>query len=126
LVPLHAAQAWPPVPHWPLLWLAIWTQLVPLQQPVQLAALQLGATHTPFWQVSPPGHGAQAAPVVPQLPAVWLPTATQVVPLQQPVQLAALHWAPPSVGLTQAPPWQVCIPEHAAQAAPAWPHWALV
>jgi hypothetical protein len=91
LLPLHAAQAFPPVPHCPLPSLAICTHVVPLQQPVQLAALQLGATQPPFWQLSPPGHAAQAVPLMPQLPAVSFPSATQVVPLQQPVQLAALH-----------------------------------
>ncbi|HEX4620945.1 MAG TPA: hypothetical protein VH208_05190 [Myxococcaceae bacterium] len=121
LPPAHAAQAAPPAPHWALVSFPSNTQVALAQQPVQLAALQ-SAVQAPFWQLSPPGQAAHAAPLRPQLPAVWLPTATQVVPLQHPVQLAALHCVPLSDGLTQAPAWQVCVPEQGAQAAPAWPH----
>jgi hypothetical protein len=109
------AQATPPVPQAVLLVPA--TQVVPLQQPVgQLVAVQAQAPFTHAWPatqgdpVVPQTHlpPVQVSAVLPQLmqvpplapQALALVVATQVLPLQQPVQpLLALH--------VHTPLWQV-------------------
>jgi hypothetical protein len=155
LVP-QEAQAAPPVPHWVC---AVPARHWPVasQQPVA----QLVASHTqaPPEQRCPTAHvaplpqaqapavqrsdfesqAAHIAPAEPQLEAVWLPLAMQVLPEQQPPgQEVALH--------TQLPPEQVCpapqaapvphlqaplvqvlvLPEQGAQAAPPVPQLAAL
>jgi hypothetical protein len=61
--------------------------------------------HAPFEQLLPVPQLPQAAPPLPHAEAVWAPSATHVVPLQQPVQLAALQL---DVIGTHAPWLQVC------------------
>ena len=101
VVPVQATQTAPLVPHTALLWLATLTQVLPLQQPVaQLAALQLEAWQLPLWQVVVPVHAAHAMPAAPHWAFDSLPTATQVLPLQQPAQLPGPHVAV----LVQTPP----------------------
>jgi hypothetical protein len=111
---VQLAQATPPVPQAVLLVPA--TQVVPLQQPV--GQLVLSQTHLPLTQRCPAAQGdpaphvhlppVQVSAVVPQLTqvpplapqALPLVVATQVLPLQQPLQpLLALH--------VHTPLWQV-------------------
>jgi hypothetical protein len=64
----QAAQAAPPMPHWPFDWLAYATQVVPLQQPFgQEVALQTQAP--PLEQVVPLGQAVHAPPFVPHVAA---------------------------------------------------------
>jgi hypothetical protein len=94
LVPVHAAQTAPLVPHSELDCPATPTQVLPLQQPVaQLAGPHAAAWHVPLWHVVVPVQAAQFAPLTPHWLLVSLPTATQTVPLQQPAQLAELQLA---------------------------------
>jgi hypothetical protein len=63
-----------------------------------------------------PVQAMQAAPPVPHAPLLSLPTAMQVLPLQHPAQLPALH-----VGWHE-PLWQVSVPVQAAHVTPPLPH----
>lgn len=103
----HAKHAWPPLPQ--AAGVVAITQLLPAQQPGQFAALQVtGVSQTRVvplhvWPVAV--QLRHAAPRVPH--AVESAPVTQVLPLQQPLQLAG-----PQVGVpTQRPPlpldWQV-------------------
>jgi hypothetical protein len=57
------------LPHWEVVSLATRTQVIPAQQPAQLAALQLvPPLHTPPEQVCPPPQATQAAPWAAELP----------------------------------------------------------
>lgn len=83
-------------------WLATLRQTLPSQQPAQLAGLQLGGggmqapedEHTRVWL-----QAWQLEPPAPHCEAPWFASGTQVLPLQQPLQLAELqvgalltHW----------------------------------
>ena len=112
----QAAQAAPPVPHWPFFCADAGTHELPLQQPaVQDVALQ---THWPLvvshaW---PEAHAAHAAPPAPQPPLVSLASFTHESPSQQP----SGHEA----GLQTHLPWAVSHvwpAAHATQAAPTAP-----
>ena len=64
----QAAHAAPEIPHWPFDWLALATQVVPLQQPFGHEA----ALHTqapPLEQVVPVGQAMHAPPFVPHVAA---------------------------------------------------------
>ena len=64
------------------------TQVLPLQQPLQLVSLQtLPPTHEPVLQVEPLRHGLQLAPFTPHEVVVCEADATHAPPEQQPAQL---------------------------------------
>jgi hypothetical protein len=110
----HVAHVAPPVPQLVADWLAVPSQVFPLQQPVQPDdVLQ---THAPLLQVCPLAHGPHVAPPVPQLVADWLavPAPSHVFPLQQPVHDELLQTQVPLV-------LQVCPVAHPVQAAPFTP-----
>jgi hypothetical protein len=120
-LPVHGAQTAPLVPHWLLLCPPVPTQVFPVQQPaMQLAGPHAEGWQLPFWQRFAPVQAAQATPPEPHWELFSLATGTQVLPLQQPAQLAG-----PQVGV-QVPDWQVSVPVHAAQAMPPLPHWEFV
>lgn len=80
------------------------------------------STQVPAVQIFPGPQATQAEPLLPQAVAVVAPAATQVLPLQQPVQLVALHSVPP----VQMPPVQAEPLVQAAQAAPLSPQLVMV
>jgi hypothetical protein len=122
VVPVQAAQFAPLMPHWLLLSLATATQTVPLQQPAQLPGPQLAVVvQVPLWQVCVPVHATQTAPRAPHWLLVSLAIATQLLPLQQPVQLAGPQ-LPPSIGVWQEPRLQDWPAWHPRQAEPPRPH----
>jgi hypothetical protein len=92
------------------------TQVVPLQQPAQVPGPQPAPVQTPLWQTLLPVHAAHAAPLVPHWELLWLATAMQLLPLQQPAQLLGPQ------GVTQTPLVQVLVPVQATQVAPLVPH----
>jgi hypothetical protein len=124
LVAVQSMQATPPLPHWVLVSLAICTQVVPLQHPLghdeELQPPASGGVQVPLVHESLPGHDAQALPPVPHWPAVSLPSGTQVVPAQQPLQFPPLH-EPPSPEV-QAPVTQTWLAPQETHAAPEVPH----
>jgi hypothetical protein len=66
LTKVHAAQAAPPTPHWAFVSRLTGTQVVPLQQPTQLLALQVvPPEQAPARQFAPPEHAEHAAPRAP-------------------------------------------------------------
>jgi hypothetical protein len=87
---LQLTHATPFAPHWVLLELV---QVELLQHWYGWQPVQAGVWQEPAWQTLPPVHAAQTAPPLPHWEVVSLPICTQVAPLQQPVQLAALHTA---------------------------------
>jgi hypothetical protein len=125
LAPVQAAQAAPLTPHSLLFWLAKATQVLPLQHPPPQLLGPQGAAQTPLWQVCDPVQAVQTAPRVPHSVLVSLPTAMQVLPLQQPVQLTGPQ-GPPSVWVSQVPETQESVPAQLMQAEPPRPHSPVV
>jgi len=85
-------QPIPPLPHWVLVGLV--TQVVPLQQPVQLLGVQVPVppSQTPvlvLQVLEEELQSMQLPPLMPHLASVRL--VTQVLPLQQPLQLLELQ-----------------------------------
>ena len=112
----QATQAAPSAPQFEFV--AGFTQVVPLQQPVVQYDGSQNATHAWLAHLLPPLHAAQAAPPVPQsalaVPGWQTPDASQ-----QPFgQLVASHWHAPSTH--SWPAGQV------THAAPFAPHSAFV
>jgi hypothetical protein len=117
---VHAAQTAPLLPHMPLVCPPVPKQVLPLQHPaMQLFGPQAEGWQLPFWQRFAPVQAAQATPPEPHCALLSLASGTQVLPTQQPAQLAG-----PQVGV-QVPTWQVSVPVQAAQATPPRPHWVL-
>jgi hypothetical protein len=59
----HAAQAAPPLPHWPSVCCPTGTQAVPAQQPLeQLAAVQAQMPPTQSWSLPQAKHACPPAP----------------------------------------------------------------
>jgi hypothetical protein len=127
-LPPQALQTSPPFPH--AAGVVATTQLLPTQQPGQVAALHVAGT----WHVRSLGcpWGTQVRPLAVQLAhaepclphAVESLPATQMLPLQQPPQFAGLHdgvpWhAPPPPGAS-AHVWPV--EAQLVQACPFVPH----
>jgi hypothetical protein len=112
----HAMQAAPPAPQ--SAFVAGFTQVVPLQQPVVQYVGSQYAAHAWLAHLLPPLHAAHAAPPVPQsalaVPGWQTPDASQ-----QPCgQLVASHWHAPSTHSWPA--------GQATHAAPLAPHSASV
>jgi hypothetical protein len=128
---VHATQVEPApaLPQSDVVSLASATQVVPTQQPVQLAGPQLAVvTQTPPLQLWFVPQATQVAPGLAELPqsdVVSFEDKMQVVPAQHPWQLLALQDAP----VVQTPPLQLWFVPQATQVAPAvaeLPHSALV
>jgi hypothetical protein len=109
---VHAAQAWPPMPHpggTEKDWLPYGTQLVPLQQPVQ--PLVVSQTQWPPEQRWPAAH---AIPHAPQFcGSVWVsvhvvPQGSGVVPPQFEVHVERAHRGAAPVQATPHAP-QLCV-----------------
>jgi hypothetical protein len=120
----QAPHAAPAIPHWLFDWLAVATQVVPLQQPFGHAvALQTQAP--PVEQVVPPGQAVHAPPFVPHVAANGGAWHWRLPSQQPPAQEEALQ--------THMPPEQVWPAAHAVHAAPPVPqvpvlevrHWPL-
>ena len=99
-------------------WLPTAQMSAPMQQPAQFAGLQPGCgVHTPAVQVSFGLQLKQAAPPLPHSAGVV--ATTQLLPTQQPGQVAALHvtgvWQVPAFGW---PGWMQVLPV-AARRRPA-------
>lgn len=92
------------------------TQVLPWQQPDEHElALQVAATHAPFWQTPVPQF-IQTLPLVPH--AVALVAVTHVLPWQQPLgQVVGEH-----AGVWQLPLMQASPVPQPTQAAPLVPH----
>jgi hypothetical protein len=89
---MQLVQATPPAPHWvsPSAGggqAVSGTQVLPAQQPLQVAGPHPAAVQMPFKQVVAPTQAAQATPAAPHWELLSLATGTQVLPLQQPMQL---------------------------------------
>jgi hypothetical protein len=113
----QAAQAAPVIPHWPFDWLAVATQLVPLQQPFGHEV----ALHThapPAEQVVPPGQAVQEPPFIPQVAADGGEWHCRLPSQQPPAHDDELH--------AHMPFAHVCPAAHAAQAAPPIPQVPLL
>jgi hypothetical protein len=68
------------------------TQVLPMQQPLQVVALQVEPpVHTPPAQDAPEPHVWQVTPLRPHAIAVCWPDGTQVLPLQQPAHEKKSH-----------------------------------
>jgi hypothetical protein len=117
LLSSHTPQAAPPSPHWPAVSAAIPTHVDPFKHPVQhvryvapdswlqipllppavqaVPWLTLTWVHPPAVQVSsvqglPSSHVPHAPPPSPHCVGGWFPSGTQVLPVQQPEQHAAM------------------------------------
>ena len=88
-VPAQLLHWMPARPH-AVSWLPVAQMSAPMQQPAQLAGLQLGAgVQMPLLQVSFGGQLLQTSPLLPQ--AAGVVATTQLLPTQQPGQFPALH-----------------------------------
>ncbi len=102
-------------------------QVLPSQQPLQLAGPQEGAgvAQVPASHDWPVAQARQAEPDPPQALALWAASFTHVPPWQQPAgQVSGVQ--SPSPVFKQALSMQACPGRQARQALPEVPHWPLV
>ena len=114
----QAAHVAPPVPHRLFCSIASGTQMLRMQQPLQLPGPQLDVpvTHAPAVHICPVEHALQLPPSEPQKNAPPLVTHVPRIPSMQPPT------QPASTGVVQAPAVHVCVTSQPVHANPKLPH----